>query len=446
MCHRNRANRLFAFVAATAPWLCAQQDPPRVRYHPLAGMDPDGRIERPQLPDDLPNPERWRYTPPGRIMPGNVLERFLVSSFITPLLFREADIGAGGGIALTDIDFRNQDYREFANVLLTYSEEGQQAYRINWRRWLNHRKLDNGGVIRDERSILSGQIGYEKTLTRRFFGFGSRTDETAETSYSEEFPAVALGIQSSLPEAGDDLLLSAGVRLEHHELGRGRVSTVPTTDAMFAREFAAGDDLDQLWLNVGLAYDTRDSLHQPYRGWRVGVHAATAVQTGGEVGSIVGVEARQVFPLRPLLHRGGDHREENPPTDVLAVAAFVNDTIGDLPFHNLPTLGGSYTLRGYTDNRFTDQSSAHASIEYRIGLIPRGFAVTDTIRVERIGLAFFYEGGTLADSFGDLTDGRYLDSWGMGLRLAFAREASFRIDLGISDEDTNLILNFGNSF
>lgn len=445
MPHPDRASRLFVFAAVAAPWLCAQQDP-ATTYHPLAGMDENGRIERPQLPDDLPNPDRWRYTPPGRIKPGNPLERFLVSSFITPLLFREADIGAGGGIALTDIDFRNQDYREFANVLVTYSEEGQQAYRMNWRRWLNHRKLANGGVIRDERSILSGQIGYEKTLTRRFFGFGSRTDQTAETSYAEEFPAVAFGIQSSLPEAGDDLLLSAGVRLEHHELGRGRVRAVPTTDSMFAREFAAGDDVDQLWLNFGVAYDTRDSLHQPYRGWRVGVSSATALQSGGEVGAILGVEARKVFPLPPLLHRGGDGGEENPPTDVLALAAFVNDTVGDLPFHNLPSLGGSYTLRGYVDNRFTDQATAHASIEYRVGLVPRGFAVTDTIRIERVNLAFFYEAGTLAGNVGDLTDGRYLDSWGMGLRLAFAREASFRIDLGISDEDTNLILAFGNSF
>ena len=57
---------------------------PTGAYDPLAGMDPDGRIEKPQIPADVPHPERWRYTPPGRIKPGNVLERFLVSSFITP--------------------------------------------------------------------------------------------------------------------------------------------------------------------------------------------------------------------------------------------------------------------------------------------------------------------------------------------------------------------------
>ena len=36
-------------------------------------MDPSGRIPKVPLPEDLPNPERWRYIPEGRIMPGQHL-------------------------------------------------------------------------------------------------------------------------------------------------------------------------------------------------------------------------------------------------------------------------------------------------------------------------------------------------------------------------------------
>jgi hypothetical protein len=147
-------------------------------------MDPDGRIPRPELPPDTPHAERWRYTPEARMKPGSILERFLISSFVSPILFREKDIGFGGGLALTDVDFRDQRYREFANILATYSEEGQQAFRINWSRWLNHRELPEGGVLREERGRLFARAGYEKTLTRRFFGFGSRTRKDAETSYT----------------------------------------------------------------------------------------------------------------------------------------------------------------------------------------------------------------------------------------------------------------------
>ena len=95
-------------------------------FDPFAGVDRDGRIPKVALPDDLPNPERWRYIPEGRLKPGNLFQRFLVSSFLAPFVFRSGDVGWGGGIALTDIDFRTQRRREFAGAFLSYTEKGQQ--------------------------------------------------------------------------------------------------------------------------------------------------------------------------------------------------------------------------------------------------------------------------------------------------------------------------------
>jgi hypothetical protein len=445
--------RLAAIAVLTLPLAAQQQGGPQAGgppnpsvYDPLRGMDADGRIPKPEIPADILNPERWRYTPEARMKPGNILERFLVSSFVSPILFREEDIGFGGGIALTDVDFRNQRYREFANVLLTYSEEGQQAYRINWQRWLNYRELSGGGVLREERSRLYGRAGYEKTLTRRFFGFGSRTREDDETSYTEELTAAGFGVRVSLPDPGSDWVLRSDLQLEHHGISRGRVSDIPSTEQVFATEVADGDDLDQAWLLNSFGWDTRDSLHQPYEGSRLGISANVAYGTGGECGAILGVDAQHVFALPPLLHRGAVGREENPPTDVLAFGAFVQDTAGELPWYSLPTLGGTHALRGYIQNRFTDRATAHAAIEYRVNLIPRGIAFTDTVRIERIGLGVFYEGGTVAPGIEDLHDGRYLDSYGFGFRVAFSREAVFRIDWGFSDDGANFTLAFGNSF
>jgi hypothetical protein len=445
--------RLTAIALLAAPLAAQQQGgppaggPPNASaYDPLRGMEADGRIPKPPIPDDIQNPERWRYTPEARMKPGNLLERFLVSSFVSPILFREEDIGFGGGVALTDVDFRNQRYREFANVLLTYSEEGQQAYRINWQRWLNYRELPGGGVLREERSRLYGRAGYEKTLTRRFFGFGSRTREDDETSYTEELTAAGFGVRVSLPDPGSDWVLRSDLQLEHHGISRGRVSDIPSTEQVFAAEVEDGDDLDQAWLLNSFGWDTRDSLHQPYEGSRLGISANVAYGTGGECGAILGVDAQHVFALPPLLHRGAVGREENPPTDVLAIGGFVQDTAGELPWYSLPTLGGTHTLRGFIQNRFTDRAAAHASIEYRVNLIPRGIAFTDTVRIERIGLGVFYEGGTVADGIEDLHDGRYLDSYGLGFRVAFSREAVFRIDWGFSDDGANFTLAFGNSF
>lgn len=434
-------------LLATATSLLAQQEPEvRAPFDPLRGMDPDGRIERPEIPQDVPHPERWRYTPEARIKPGSVLERFLVSSFVSPILFREKDIGFGGGVALTDVDFGDNRYREFANILLTYSEEGQQAYRINWSRWLNHRELDGGGVLREERGRVFGRLGYEKTLTRRFFGLGSRTRKDAETSYTEELTGVGLGIRYSLPDAGSDFVVRNDLHYELHGLSPGRVSDLPTTDQSFPELFADGDGVHQLWSLNSLAWDTRDSLHQAYRGTRLGISANVAWSSGGEFGAILGADLQHVIPLPGLVHQGGRGREENPPTDVLAFGAFVNDTVGDLPYYSLPTLGGSHTLRGFIQNRFTDRASAHASVEYRVNLIARGITFSDTVRIERLGCAVFYDCGTVADGVEDLTDGRFLDSYGFGLRMAFAREAVFRIDWGYGTEGTNFTIAFGNTF
>ena len=132
----------------------------RPLYDPLLGMDESGRIPKVPLPQDLPEPTRWRYIPEGRIMPGNAFERLFVSSFISPQIFFREDVGLGGGIAITDIDFREQRRREFLGAFVTYTTEGQERYRLVWRRWLYHREIPDGGVAVEERSFLAAAGGY----------------------------------------------------------------------------------------------------------------------------------------------------------------------------------------------------------------------------------------------------------------------------------------------
>src|SRR5262249_59003356 len=141
-----------------------------------------------------------------------------------------------------------------------------------------------------------------------------------------------------------------------------------------------------------------------------------------------------------------DPLEENPPTDTIALGLQLATTLGDLPFYDLPSLGGSTTLRGYIGNRCTDNSAWHAVAEYRFWVIPRGFRLTRTIRVERVGLALFGELGTVAPNLGDLPTARVHASYGVGLRISLERLALFRVDLGFSDEGTNVTAAFGFSF
>jgi surface antigen Omp85-like protein len=425
----------------------APEKSPPAPYDPLQGMDPSGRIPKVPLPPDLPEPSRWRYIPEGRLKSGNVFERFLVSSFATPQIFYSDDVGIGGGIAITDIDFRSQRRQEFLGAFLSYTSEGQQRYRLLWRRWLHHQDLPEGGVILEERTWLAGVAGYEKTLSRRFFGIGPETREQDESSYADEFTELGLRSDFALPGPGGDWVASLGIRGAHHNLGPGHVSDIPTTDQAFPVDFAAGDAYTALTLTAGIRYDTRDSQHQPYRGWRVGILADAPVwQSTGDAGAVITWYASVAIPLPGLFHRGGDPREENPPTDTLAFGVQVETTLGTVPFYTLPTLGGTQTLRGYPPNRWTDDSAWHASAEYRFWVIPRGIAFTDILRIERIGFAIFAEAGAVAPSLEAFPDSPIRTSYGIGFRMALERAALFRADIGFSPEGLNLSIGFGLTF
>ncbi len=413
---------------------------------PMIGIDPDGRIPKVDLPEDLPNPDRWRYVPEGRILPGNIIDRLFVSSFAIPLFFFEEDIGAGGGVSITDIDFRNQRRQEFAGAFLSYSSEGQQSYRFAWRRWQNQIDLPSG-IAQEERNYLSARGGYRRTLTRRFYGKGADTRESAETSFTDEVANVGFSRQFTLPRPGDDLVLDIGVLAEHRNLSHGEISDVADTKTDFPQLFSDGDSYDSAWVTAGVRIDTRDSQHNPYCGYSIGISTEAApLQTGGELGGTATVEGSIIFPVPGLLHDGGGHDEEHPPTDAIAFGGLVTTTYGDLPFWALPSLGGSHTLRGYIGNRFTDDAAWHLSGEYRFWPIPRGFSITKRVRVERLGVALFYEVGSVGPGFYGLAADDTKASYGFSLRASLERQALFRADFGYSEEGFGFNAAYGLSF
>jgi len=418
-------------------------------FDPRQGIDPNGRIPAIERPADLPNPERWRYIPEGRLKPGNVLQRFLVSSMIAPFVFYDSDVGVGFGVALVDIDFREERRREFAGAFLSYTTEGQQNYTFVWHRWIHHRELPGGGVLLEERSRLRAAGGYERSLTRRFFGIGPKTHEGDETSYRDSRGFVELGIDLALPDPGDDLVLSLGASGEWHDLGSGHVSGEPNTEEVYPALFAEADPAGLGFLHAGLRWDTRDSQINPYRGWFVAGNVdAALLQGGGDVGAVWTVSGGRVFGVPALFHDGGDPGEEHPPTDTLAVGLRTQFTSGELPFFELPSLGGSKVERGFIAGRWRDRASWVASIEHRFWLLPRGFPIpfTNMIRVERFGFALFYEAGAVAKDGAALFGSHVRSSYGFGLRASLERAAPFRVDIGFSKDGVNVSAGFGLSF
>jgi outer membrane protein assembly factor BamA len=222
---------------------------------------------------------------------------------------------------------------------------------------------------------------------------------------------------------------------------------VPDMKDSFPDLFADSETHAAAWLTAGLRYDTRDSQVCPYSGWMAGASVDTApLQSRSGAGAVFTLEASGILPVPGLFHDGGDPDEENPPTDTLAVGVNARAVAGDLPFWACPSLGGDYFLRGYIGHRWTDRAAWHASAEYRFWWLPRGFALTDSIRIEHLGSALFYEAGAVAGDIPDLPRSAIRQSYGVSLRVSLERMALFRVDVGFSKEGVTYTAAYGLSF
>jgi outer membrane protein assembly factor BamA len=416
--------------------------------HPAnEGIEEDGTIEHGELPEVAQNSDSWRFVPEGRLIEGSALDRLMVSTFIFPIFFYEEALGAGLGLNYTDLNFGGSRRKRMLNIATTYSSEGQQRVAIFVRDRPEHYEVDGGGIVYEEKSSNTYFTGYGRTPTRRFYGLGSKTASSAETSYADMRLSAATTIKRSIPVAGDPLVYDLGIVTEYRDLGAGQASGSPSTHTVFPVLFASGDTYGALWIKGGLSYNALDSPANPYHGFSLGADVKYApLQSDSNTGGIVDVKGEWAHEVWSPFHDGGSPTEENPPTDTFAIGAFLKSTWGDLPFWALPTLGGSRTQRGYIANRFTDNAAWHASAEYRFWPISRGVRVSEAFRIERLGAALFYDVGTVATRMGRFDGADVKQSYGVSLRMALERTTLFRIDFGFSDESQQIAVAFGLPF
>lgn len=419
---------------------------------PASGQDPNGRIPRIAKPDDLPDPERWRYLPPARIKKGGFFDRFGITTFAIPIFFSQEATGTGAGVGLIDADFRGQDRRESVGAFISRTTLGQEQYAAFWRHNLEQRPAGNGGIYQRETEFVRATVGYRRTLTARFFGYGPDTAKDDQTSYTDATAWVGGGIQGSPVQGLPSLLGQFDLRLEHHDLAPGKVNGKSSTTDIYPELVAQGDRLGTAIVHTGLAWDTRDSSANPYRGFSVALDQDTRFDDHGDTSAVVTARATFAQALPSPFHDGGaaDLRrrgpEENPPTDVFAIGGSLKRAYGPVPFYARPSLGGPDNLRGYLADRFTDAVAWNISAEWRTWILPRGFTISGDVRVERLGLAPFIDIGRVGRDVKEAFAGPVEVNPGLSLRIGWERALVFRLDIAKSKDQVGVNFQAGMAF
>ena len=135
------------------------------------------------------------------------------------------------------------------------------------------------------------------------------------------------------------------------------------------------------------------------------------------------------FDLRRYLSTGS--------TSVLAFQVKVDMVFGEVPFYEMPALGGGEIMRGYYRGRYRDESALAVQLEYRRDLFWRFGAVAF------VGVGDVIGEETSVNTFSDL---KY--SVGAGLRFVFnqAQKINLRMDVGFGRGSSGLYFGLEEAF
>jgi hypothetical protein len=279
---------------------------------------------------------------------------------------------------------------------------------------------------RDREFFLYGDLSYRDYPQEDFFGIGPQSSEEDRTDYElrEVSYETVTGYQFN-----EWLRTDARLGFLQVDIDSGTDDGLPDTQEQFDETSAPGltEQPDFFRLLSSVIVDFRDKPENPHQGGLVGFSFARYDDTDNSGFSFnrFAANARGYLPLGSF-------------TRVLAVQFYTSlsnaDEGNQIPFYFQEFLGSSDTLRGFKNFRFRDTDLLYLSAEYRWE--PSQF----------VEFALFYDTGKVFSDKDDFDFNDLEDSYGIGMRIKTLSSVVFRIDLGFSDEDTQIRFKFSSSF
>ena len=195
-------------------------------------------------------------------------------------------------------------------------------------------------------------------------------------------------------------------------------------------EAEAGGELEGTGRSVSsgggalIVWDSRDAAVYPRAGRYVSLEAAGYPRALGSSDEWLNLalDARSYHSLF------GSH--------VLALQALAARTSGDVPFRDLPRIGGDALMRGYYDGRYRDKAMLALQAEYRFPIF------------WRLGGVVFGGAAQVAPAFADmrLEDPRLAGGAGLRLTLQESQHVNLRVDFGVAPGSSGFYLRVTEAF
>ncbi len=206
---------------------------------------------------------------------------------------------------------------------------------------------------------LSGS--YSADHDQRFYGFGAGTKDTDERLIRVDGVDASASFQLIAPARVPEYSAGVGVAFRRRRIGVGSGDRAPglARNDVVAVPPGFGRTLDYPEFTIESAYDSRDSVGRTTKGVVATLESSvTHDLNGGSTGGVrVEGSFSTFFPLLPLYR-----------VLYLSVGAAGTIPVGEdtnVPLHQMVSLGGSSTLRGYPSDRFLGRMGWWATAEWR---------------------------------------------------------------------------------
>ncbi|HSK12857.1 MAG TPA: BamA/TamA family outer membrane protein [Phnomibacter sp.] len=320
-----------------------------------------------------------------------------------PIITRQPETGWVGGFAL-DYYFKPRDSAiaavtrpSYVYASVTYSQLDQLQTDLQWQAFTAENKY-----------YLRGQIGFINYYDR-FWGIGNRTPESNLSEYTFNRTRVLL---RGMRRVSSALYVGALWQSDWYT----NVNWFNLNDKIDLDSIPGSHDNRIIGFGPAILYDSRDNPYAPHKGWYAEFQTTFFVSG---LGSEYTFE-RVLADVRKFIPLGGK------PNHLLALQSIFNFSIGhveQIPFREMGRLGSPMIMRGYFNGRFKDRHMGEAQVEYR-------FPVWKIVS----GAAFVSAGRVAADP-GDLFQGKYHYSYGIGPRVTVNKKqrVSVRLDVAFNE-------------